>query len=73
MMIGWWGMGWMPWLWIFALFGCGWFFYWWRPLPFRRSRYRKSKENPLEVAKVRLARGEISLEEFEEIKRAVDP
>ncbi len=51
------------WFWLIMLLGCGWFF-WWRPRTGYRRRYR---ETPLESARGRYARGEISREEFEEI------
>lgn len=45
-------------------------FWWYGPsnIPGRRFEYR---EDPLELARVRLARGEITLEEFEEIKKVI--
>jgi putative membrane protein len=46
-------------MWIFGFRGCG--------LPRRRYRY-----TPVEIARERYARGEISKEEFEEIKRNLD-
>ncbi len=51
------------WFWLIMILGCGWFF-WWRPRPRYRRRYR---ETPLESARSRYAKGEISREEFEEI------
>ncbi len=64
-----WGMGPMMWFWVLLIFGVGYWFWWYGPrdIPGRRFEYR---EDPLEFAKARLARGEITLEEFEEIKRA---
>jgi len=51
------------WLWLILILGCGWFF-WWGP----RSRFRRRyRETPIESARGRYARGEISREEFEEI------
>ncbi len=40
-------------------------YYWLRP----RGTYTRGREDPLEVAKARLARGEITIVEFEEIKK----
>lgn len=51
------------WFWLILIAGCGWFF-WWGPRPRYRRRYR---ETPLESARGRYAKGEISREEFEEI------
>ena len=51
------------WFWLIMLLGCGWFF-WWRPRLGYRRRYR---ETPIESARGRYARGEISREDFEEI------
>ena len=51
------------WFWLILIAGCGWFF-WWGPRPRYRRRYR---ETPLESARGRYARGEISGEEFEEM------
>jgi len=67
-----WGMGWMMWAWIPLLLGCGWFFFWWLPRSNRYGGYRRYDEEPLEVAKMRLANGEISPEEFEEIRKTIE-
>ncbi len=59
-----WGMGTGMWFWIIIIGGVLYYFYGsYRP---KRMRYT---EDPLEVAQMRYARGEITLEEFEEIKR----
>jgi uncharacterized membrane protein len=63
MMMWWWGTGMGSWFWLIMILGCGWFF-WWGPRPRYRRRYR---DTPLESARGRYARGEISREEFEEI------
>lgn len=57
------GMGGMMWPWIFVLFGLGYLFWW----SYRPNAYRDYREDPLEVARMRLARGEITSEEFERI------
>jgi putative membrane protein len=68
-MMWWWGTGGMSWMWIFLIFGCGWFFWWWRP----RSRYRRGfNEAPLEIARRRYAGGEISREEYEDIRKNLE-
>jgi len=71
-MWGGWGMGWMMWFWILILFGCGWYFFWWLPRPYRYRRYRRSREDPLEIARRRLAEGEITPEEYEEIRKNIE-
>jgi uncharacterized membrane protein len=55
------------------IIGCGWFFWsWWLPQQ-RTYRYFDHRENtPLEIARTRLARGEITIEEFEEIRRTLE-
>ena len=65
-----WGMGGMMWLWVLLIFGAGYWFWWYRPQDIPRRRYM-SREAPLEIAKARLAKGEITFEEFDEIKKAV--
>jgi len=63
------GMGGGMWLWliVLGLLGFG-LYYMFRPR--RRVTYRRD-DNPLEVARMRLARGEITSEEFEEIKSRI--
>lgn len=59
---GW--MGWYIWLWFLALAGLSYLVYtWFRP------RRRIVRNKPLEAARLRLARGEITAEEYEEIMR----
>ncbi|MCW4051340.1 MAG: SHOCT domain-containing protein [Candidatus Bathyarchaeota archaeon] len=71
-MFGYWGMGGMMWLWAILFFGCGGWLWWgYRPRYYRGRRYM-SMENPVEIARRRLARGKITLEEFERIKKAVE-
>jgi uncharacterized membrane protein len=63
-MMGTWWMGWVMWLWFLVLAGLGYLAYaWFRP------RRHVAKEDPLEVARLRLARGEITAEEYEELVR----
>jgi len=63
-MMGTWLMGWGMWLWVLVLAGLGYLAYtWFRP------RRRVAREDPLEVARLRLARGEITAEEYEELVR----
>ena len=61
-----WGMGWGMWFWIILLIGAGFLFYQW-------TRYSSTspKEDPLYVAQLRLARGEITAEEYERIKTII--
>jgi uncharacterized membrane protein len=72
MMFGYFGMGWGMWFWIVMLFGCGWFFWggWW-PRPRRYRSYRRY-EDPFEIARARYARGEITLEEYEAIRKTLE-
>ncbi len=63
-----WGMGWGMWFWLLILIGIGYLFY-----AFTVPRtYRRRREDPLEVARMRLAKGEISLEEFERIRETLE-
>ena len=63
-MMGTWLMGWGMWLWFLVLAVLGYLAYtWFRP------RRRIVREDPLEVARMRLARGEITAEEYEELVR----
>lgn len=63
-----WGMGWGMWFWLLVLIGVGYLFYV-STLP-RTSR--RKREDPLEVARLRLARGEITPEEFEKIRETLE-
>lgn len=56
------------WFWLIILIGVGYLFY-----TFTVPRtYRRRTEDPLEVARMRLARGEITQEEFENIKESLE-
>ncbi len=58
------------WIWVLIFCGlCYWGWGWFRPRRYRRYSYR---QDPLEIARERLARGEITPEEYEEIKRTLD-
>ncbi len=64
-----WGMGGMMWFWVFLIIA-GYWFWWYGPRYIQRRRYW-NRLDPLDQARARLARGELSLEEFEEIKKAI--
>ncbi len=66
------GMGWMMWAWIPLLLGFGWFFFWWLPGSNRIGSPRHFREDPLEVARMRLAKGEITPEEFERLRNTIE-
>jgi uncharacterized membrane protein len=60
------GMGWGMWFGFIVLAAIG---YWIYSSTYRpRAYHSRRREDPLETARIRLARGEISVEEFEEIK-----
>jgi len=59
-----WGMGWM-WLVLLILGVVAYWIY----TAFMPRRRRRRGEDPLETARTRLARGEITAEEFEEIRK----
>ncbi len=63
-----WGMGWGMWFWLLVILGLG-FLFFSRPFPLT---YRYEREDPLEVARMRLARGEITTEEFERIRQTLE-
>jgi len=63
-----WGMGWGMWFWVLVIVGVGYLFY----IGSRPRAYRHEREDPLEVARLRLARGEITPEEFEKIKEILE-
>jgi uncharacterized membrane protein len=63
-MMGTWWMGWGMWFWFLALAGLSYLAYMWF-----RPRRRVVGEDPLEFARIRLARGEITAEEYEELVR----
>ncbi len=63
-----WGMGWGIWFWILIIVGFSYLFY---TTTIART-YTPRYETPLEIARMRLARGEITLEEFERIKESLE-
>lgn len=74
MMNGWmdhmwnfWGMGWGMWFWLLILAGAGYLFY-----ATTAPRTHGRRQDPLEIARTRLARGEITQEEFERIKETLE-
>lgn len=76
MMFGYWSLGGMMWFWVIMIFGCGSWFFGFRPRRYWRYRshrpYRHMRQdNPLNIASARLVRGEISFEEYERIKKAL--
>ena len=66
------GMGGDMWIWFLLFMGCGMFFLMWWPRPFRFRPYRQFEEDPLKVARMRLAKGEITPEEYERIKKTIE-
>lgn len=61
-----WGMHWIGWiLWIVLLF---WIF----ALPYDIPGQRKNKDTPLEILKKRYAKGEITLQEYEDMKKMLE-
>ncbi len=66
------GMGGGMWIWFLLFIGGGWFFFSWWPRPYQRTSYRDEMEDPLEVARLRLAKGEITTEEYEEIRNTLE-
>lgn len=65
MMFGYWPMGSMMWIWVLVLGGlCYYGWGWFRP---RRYRYHRYIDDPYMIARERLARGEITSQEYEEI------
>jgi uncharacterized membrane protein len=67
-MWGFWGMGWGMWFWLLVIVGFGYLIYT-TTVP---RTYGRSREDPLEVARMRLARGEITPEEFEKTMEALE-
>ena len=65
-------MGWGMWIYFLVFIGCGWFFLMWWPRQYRYNPYQRSEEDPLEVARMRLAKGEITPEEYEKIRKTID-
>ena len=62
-------MGGGMWFWPLFLAGLG-YIVWYS---FRPRGHRYIHEDPVEVARMRLAKGEITVEEFESIRKAVKP
>jgi putative membrane protein len=69
-MFGPWGMGGGMWIWVILILGLAYVFWLYGPRSYPRRRY-EPREDPLEHAKARLAKGEITLEEFEKVKEAI--
>ncbi|MCW4012575.1 MAG: SHOCT domain-containing protein [Candidatus Bathyarchaeota archaeon] len=69
MMFGYWPFGGMMWIWI-LVFGalCYWGYGWFRP---RGCRTYRVERTPLEIAQGRLARGEITSDEYEKIRKTL--
>ena len=64
-------MGWMMWIWVLVFGGmCYWGYSWYRG-PRRYGSY-PSRSDPLEVARERLARGEITTAEYDEIIKKLE-
>ena len=63
-----WGMGWGMWFWLLVIVGLGYLFYT-TTVP---RTFRTRRKDPLEVARMRLVSGEITLEEFEKIKESIE-
>ncbi len=61
-----WGMGWWMIIGFIALTAIGYSVYYSK---YPRGAHKTKRVDPLEVVQMRLARGEISAEEFEEIKK----
>lgn len=62
-----WGMGWGMWFWMLLLSGISYLFY----LSLLPRSPERLRQDPLEIARIRLARGEITLEEYENVKRTL--
>ena len=60
-------MGWGMWFWFLILAGLGYLFW----VSYRPRRMRYVTEDALEIVQMRLARGEITLEEFKKIEEAI--
>ncbi|MCJ7730815.1 SHOCT domain-containing protein [Candidatus Bathyarchaeota archaeon] len=70
MMFGYWPMGGMMWIWVLIFGGfCYWGWGWFNP---RRHRYNSYRNDPIEIARERLARGEITPQEYDEIKKTLE-
>ncbi len=66
-MSGWWML--FGWLWMFIFWGGFIALIVWGVIKLSRRNNSTSKSSPLDVAKERYARGEISREEFEQLKK----
>lgn len=62
-----WGMGGGMWFWALIIIGIIYYF----SGGYRPRGYRGREASPIEIARKRYARGEITLEEFEAIKKAL--
>jgi putative membrane protein len=60
-------MGWGTWLWILIIIGVSYFFF----MSYRTKKPRIGTEDPIDIARFRLARGEITTQEFEDIKKSL--
>jgi uncharacterized membrane protein len=63
-----WGMGWSMWIWLVVIIGLGYLFY----TTIIPRTYKRQRQDPLELARMRLASGEITLDEFEKIKESIE-
>ena len=66
------GMGGGMWIWLLLLMGGGMYFFMWWSRSNRFGSYQRYDEDPLEVARMRLAKGEITPEEYEEIRKTIE-
>ena len=66
------GIGGGMWIWFLLFVGGGWFIFRWWSRSSRYQRYGRYEEDPLEVARMRLAEGEITLDEFEVIRKTLE-
>jgi putative membrane protein len=66
MMFGYWPMGWMMWMWVIIIGALCYWGYNWYTQPRRYNIY--SCKDPLLIAKERLAKGDITSEEYEKIR-----
>lgn len=65
-------MGFM-WIWFILFIGGGWYFFDWWSRSSGYQRYGRYEEDPIELARIRLARGEITPNEFDEILKTLAP
>ncbi len=66
-------MGFGMWIWFILFIVGGWFFFNWWSRSSGYQRYGRYEEAPIEVARMRLAKGEITPEEFEDILKTLEP